>query len=98
MQGHFALSKMERGWHLMESKGRSPVAEPILAETRALRVYAATITIVLLAAVLMGFSQNQRTHFAEIDVERINVVEKDGRVRLVIANLERSPAPVPPRR
>ncbi len=70
------------------------MAEPILAETRALRVYAATITIVMLAAVLMGFSQNQRTRFGEIDVERINVLEKDGRVRLVIANLDRSPAPI----
>src|SRR5439155_18576991 len=31
----------------------------------------------------------QRARFDEIDVQRINVVEKDGRVRLVIANADR---------
>ncbi len=70
------------------------MSEQQVADTRALRIYAATTTIVLLAAVLVGFRQNQRTRFAEIDVERINIVEKDGKVRLVIANLERSPAPI----
>jgi hypothetical protein len=32
-----------------------------------------------------------RPHFQEIDVERINIVEKDGRTRLTISNAERSP-------
>ena len=70
------------------------MSEHTRAEVRALRIYAATTTIVLLAAAMMGFTQNQRTRFAEIDAERINIVEKDGRVRLVISNLERSPAPI----
>jgi len=30
----------------------------------------------------------------EIDVERINIVEKDGRLRMVISNSERYPAPM----
>jgi hypothetical protein len=34
------------------------------------------------------------TRFDEIDVERINVVERDGKVRLVISNRARSPAPL----
>jgi hypothetical protein len=32
-----------------------------------------------------------RPHFKEIDVERINIVEADGRVRLTLSNAERSP-------
>ena len=35
-----------------------------------------------------------KAKFEEIDVERINVVEKDGKLRLVISNRERSPGPI----
>jgi hypothetical protein len=38
--------------------------------------------------------QNRKQKFEEIDVERINIVEKDGAVRLVISNKERSPGPI----
>jgi hypothetical protein len=34
----------------------------------------------------MGFSGSQKQKFAEIDVERINIVEKDGKLRMVISN------------
>lgn len=63
-------------------------------DSRPLRIYAAATTLVLLGVLAMGFTQNQRTRFSEIDVERINVIEKDGRLRLVISNEERSPAPI----
>ena len=33
--------------------------------------------------------QNKNQKFAEIDVERINIVEKDGKFRMVISNKER---------
>jgi hypothetical protein len=36
----------------------------------------------------------KRTAFEEIDVQRLNVVEKDGTVRTVIANTERFPDPL----
>jgi len=36
----------------------------------------------------------QRTKFEVIDVERINIVEKDGKLRLVVANRDRSPGPI----
>jgi hypothetical protein len=36
----------------------------------------------------------ERQRFEEIDVERINVVEKDGKLRLVISNRDRSPGPI----
>jgi hypothetical protein len=43
---------------------------------------------------LAAFSESQRTRFTEIDVERINVVEKDGKLRLTISNAERLPEPI----
>jgi hypothetical protein len=64
-------------------------------ELRFLKVYA----VVSLA--LFGFlffiaakGQTQKARFGEIDVERINIIEKDGRLRLTISNNERSPGPV----
>jgi hypothetical protein len=41
-----------------------------------------------------AFRQAQKTRFTEIDVERINVVEKDGKLRLTISNAERLPQPI----
>src|SRR5215217_7740868 len=43
---------------------------------------------------LAAFRQSQKTRFAEIDVERINVVEKNGKLRLTISNSARLPDPV----
>jgi len=39
--------------------------------------------------VLSAFAQARRQKFDEIDVERINIVEKDGKLRIVISNRER---------
>lgn len=59
-------------------------------EVRFLKIYAAALTLLCAAFFLTAFaSQNRRQKFEEIDVERINVVEKDGRLRLVISNSER---------
>ena len=43
---------------------------------------------------ISAFRQSQKTRFTEIDVERINVVEKDGKLRLTISNAERLPQPI----
>jgi hypothetical protein len=44
---------------------------------------------------LVAFTPSQqRQRFTEIEVERINVIEKDGRLRLVISNRDRSPPPM----
>ena len=52
--------------------------------------------IVALGVLLLGaFTQKtDKTRFDEIDVERINVIEKNGLVRLVIANREKTPGPI----
>jgi hypothetical protein len=56
-----------------------------------LKIYAVSSTLVLVVLVSAAFTQppTTRTRFEEIDVERINIVEADGSVRLVLSNAER---------
>jgi hypothetical protein len=58
---------------------------------RVLQAYAFGSTIILVFLVGAAFqpAAPQRPRFDELDVERLNIVEKDGRVRLVLANGER---------
>lgn len=46
------------------------------------------------ASMLVAFTTARRVRFEEIDVERINVVEPDGRLRMVIANRAKTPGPI----
>ena len=65
-------------------------------EIRLLKAYASGCTILSLAS-LLGTAlqaQNENERFTEIEVERINVVEADGRLALVIANSQRLPGPI----
>jgi hypothetical protein len=63
----------------------------IRRDVRLLKAYAAasTLALVFIAAAAFRQAAPAKRKFDEIDVERINVVEKDGRVRLVIANSDR---------
>jgi hypothetical protein len=64
-------------------------------ELRVLQVYAVvSLSLFCLLFFIAARGQKQKARFEEIDVERINVVEKDGRLRLAISNNERSPGPV----
>ena len=58
-------------------------------ELRLLKIYAVALTVV--CAVLFGwlFRINSLKRFDEIDVERINVIEKDGKLRMVMSNKAR---------
>lgn len=59
-------------------------------EVRFLKVYAVVTTLLFVVLVFSAFQQaNQKTRFTEIDVERINIVEKDGKLKMVISNGER---------
>lgn len=59
-------------------------------EVRFLKIYALGATLFCAVFFLSAFAfQNKRQKFAEIDVERINIVEKDGKLRMVISNQER---------
>src|SRR5438094_189273 len=58
-------------------------------EVRILRMYCLLTVPVLVLLVFAGFVQKPR--FGEIAVQRINVVEPDGKTRLVISNKTRAP-------
>ena len=59
-------------------------------EVRFLKVYAVLATLVGAVFVLAAFTlQSSKQKFGEIDVERINVVERDGKLKMVISNKER---------
>src|SRR5947208_14783185 len=62
-------------------------------QLRYLRLHALISSGLIFVVGLGAFSQANRK-FDTIDVQRINVIEKDGTVRLVISNKSRSPAPM----
>ena len=53
-------------------------------------VYASVVSTTLLAVVLLG-AKAEPKHFDEISVHRLNVVEPDGTLRMVIADKQRLP-------
>ena len=56
-------------------------------EVRFLKVYAIAATLVCVVLIASAFTlQSRKQKFEEIDVERINIVEKDGKLRMVISN------------
>ncbi|OGD11364.1 MAG: hypothetical protein A2Y86_05660 [Candidatus Aminicenantes bacterium RBG_13_62_12] len=64
-------------------------------ELQVLKVYAAvSLGLFCLLFFIAAKGQTQKARFKEIDVERINIIEKDGTLRLTISNNERSPGPV----
>ena len=58
-------------------------------EVRYLKIYAVVSTLFFAVFLLSAFAVGSRKKFEEIDVERINVVEKDGKLKMVISNQER---------
>ena len=62
------------------------------AGQRFLTVYSAVLTVALASVVLMGMrSAGKKASFDEITVHRINVVEPDGTLRMVVSNHDRLP-------
>ena len=67
----------------------------IRRELRLLKGYAIVVTALLGTLSLAAFRQaSQKQTFTEIDVERINIVEKNGNLRMVISNRDRSIGPI----
>jgi hypothetical protein len=59
-------------------------------QNRLLKTCALLMTLFCGAFLVMGFvAQKKNQKFEEIDIERINVVEKDGKLKLVISNAAR---------
>src|ERR671921_2142766 len=64
-------------------------------DIRFLKRYAiGSTTLIVLMAITAFVQQPQKQKFTEIDVERINIVEPDGKLRMVIANRPRSIGPI----
>ena len=56
-------------------------------QIKILQVYAGVLTLALVVLAALYLRQTGRTpHFKQIDAERINIVEQDGRLRMVISN------------
>ena len=89
-----------RGWRLAVARpfqGRNgPDMTNIERDLRLLKIYAGISTLALAVVFGAAFGQpaRSRAKFDEIDVERINIVEKDGTLRLAIANSARQAATV----
>ncbi|HET9307576.1 MAG TPA: hypothetical protein VFO46_16250 [Candidatus Sulfotelmatobacter sp.] len=62
----------------------------LLSSQRFLAIYSGVLTIVFAIVVFSGMTANRQT-FDEIDVHRINVVEPDGTLRMVLSNKRRFP-------
>src|SRR5436190_14474729 len=77
------LAATDEGEDLMQSK--------LERDVRFLKIYAAVATFISAGFLLSAFAfqENRKQKFEEIDVERINIVEKDGQLRMVISNRER---------
>lgn len=58
---------------------------------RLLKAYVIAAATLLVVGTVFTWRQPPATRFEEIDVERMNVVEKDGSVRLVVSNKARFP-------
>ncbi|MGE8514349.1 MAG: hypothetical protein ACN6N7_16725 [Chryseobacterium culicis] len=56
-----------------------------------LRTFAFTAVIGIVFLTASAFKTNGNQKFTEIDVERINVVEKDGTVKMIITNVDKFP-------
>lgn len=64
--------------------------EKLIREVRILKIYAIVLTILCGMFFFLAFkNQSSNERFKEIDVERINIVEKDGTLKMVISNKER---------
>jgi hypothetical protein len=72
----------------------APMPSSILHSPALLKGYALAVTALVGPLAVAVLRQDERPRFEEIDVERINVVEPDGKLRLVISNRVRSPGPI----
>ncbi len=57
-----------------------------------LRTFATITSIGVLFLITSAFNKRNHQRFSEIDVERINIIEKDGTVKMVITNVDRFPS------
>ena len=71
------------------------MSDDIRRDLRHLKGYSLLMTAAFGVMAFAAFRQgSQNTKFTEVDVERINIVEPDGKLRMVISNRPRSIGPI----
>jgi hypothetical protein len=60
--------------------------DKIQNQIRNLKLYNGFLTLIILSFFIMSFGEYQKKRFEEISVERINIIEKNGSIKMVIAN------------
>src|SRR5581483_8205902 len=65
-----------------------------VSDPRFLSIYSGALTAVFAFTVLSGFANSRKTTFDEIYVQRINVVEPDGSVRMILSNTSKAPGAI----
>jgi hypothetical protein len=63
-------------------------------DVRLLKAYAVFTTLCLVVLLLTAFQSERKQRFGEIDVERINIVEPDGKADMVITDKAHFPPPM----
>src|SRR3984957_21014554 len=64
----------------------------VFGSQRFLAIYSGILTIVFVITILGGFAaQKEKTEFQEISVQRLNIVEPDGTLRMVISDKAQFP-------
>src|SRR5574344_701894 len=63
--------------------------DKIKKEVRFLKVYSGFLTVALIGIIIYMTSPSTEKRFKEISVERINIVESNGDLKLVISNSKR---------
>jgi hypothetical protein len=73
---------------------RDDMEAKLARDVRLLKVYAVFITLGCAVLFLTAFQSEKKQKFGEIDAERINIVEPDGRVDMVITDNTHFPPPM----
>jgi hypothetical protein len=64
--------------------------ENLVRQVKILKIYVGVLSLIIVVFIILGFRMiNNEGHFKEITAERVNIVEKDGKLRMVISNKER---------
>lgn len=64
--------------------------QQLVKQIKFLKIYSGILTVIVIVGFLLAFIQiDKKPRFKEIDVERINVLESSGKLKMVISNQER---------
>jgi hypothetical protein len=59
--------------------------EEIIRQLRILKVYSAVLTVIVIVFIALSFG-SRNSDFKQLNAERINIVESDGKIRMVLSN------------